>query len=1179
MLDDLKNNGAIRGLLCLIACLLCGLAAARYIAPVRWATLTLGGSAIFGLLLGWLVYRAKPAQPKGVVTDRHDGAQTAKHVVEATKSSLEWPQTPALLLVLNLVTEEQMGVAAETSSFIGSLELENGESDAIRHGFRTEELPHATGCVDPARAWVIRNRDDAVVAEYIEIPLQLQGSRAEGVATGVEATRTVLEQLGLAGRRAQWSNFRRAIRSGQIPQHPDLKAVLLCCPAKNLFGGGPIIASVSPVLLELANQIRAKFPLYIVISGLETERFNEFANYLSRDDSSALRSAVGAAYVGSVRTESDVEVLVQGVFARLRRRCVSILKAYRDEQQGQLDHSENRAAVLDAAASCVASIFEFPRNLTIRSGLIANFGWNVVKAASRGYFGPVLRGVFFSGLVFRHSDVADKTVDHRMTQFRRAFVFKLLTEDLPCSDAAEGNSTADRSRSYRELRPRQRRNLIWTLRAVSVLAALAAIGSLVSLVLNAVAVRNARVSINELATCIEEQRGPAACLSVLEKIRVSAVRPDSWATPFSRFGLYQGGRVRSELALAYFAGAANIMVDPVLASLEGTLVDHHGPSPPNIAIVDALRLYQILYRRVGCGMDPGLLTHWGPVLWSAKAGPVPGAATNDVIQKEFAYLADGANYSRVPTSRLRLWNADLVAQAQDDVAKARGFTDTYSDLLHDPHAGTISIAEVLNDEPDRVPQLLKDHAIALSGNTTIGAVYSVEKYADLLNALNHPQDRQSSDPCISGGRLTASSTTAVEPPGQLQASARYTADYRNAWKIFLQNTKVKPFALSEASERVSVLASERSPLLAALAFASHNTAFSQESTTPGVGAQTGSSDRETIARMFEPVRKIVPPGPERWTGGWWNEGYRPQLLKLKDAMVVVAADRSNSDARKNVLDICKAGIETVDLLPFPSGTDDIDRITKDLLKSPFQLAERILPVEPPREVDAMLTGFCRELAQLRRKFPLNPQGKLEDQITEADLRKVLDPMRGSFLRFSDRGFVQRTSDVSRWQPGPQATGFVLEPRFLAFLDAITETSRYLFGPGFEFSVTITPAPADMRVELTIGGTQHATEQGTKNVFSYRWPGPEPSSGLYLATPGTRVDYPGILGLYSMIQNNERDASTGRVRLSKPKLPGGGVLELMHGGKPASVDLIFQGLPHGLNGIFNGLECPPTAARR
>ena len=60
MWEELKNNRAVLALVCLGACLLLGLGAARYLAPEQWASQTMAGASATGLLLGFLVYRRRP---------------------------------------------------------------------------------------------------------------------------------------------------------------------------------------------------------------------------------------------------------------------------------------------------------------------------------------------------------------------------------------------------------------------------------------------------------------------------------------------------------------------------------------------------------------------------------------------------------------------------------------------------------------------------------------------------------------------------------------------------------------------------------------------------------------------------------------------------------------------------------------------------------------------------------------------------------------------------------------------------------------------------------------------------------------------------------------------------------------------------------------------------------------
>lgn len=645
-------------------------------------------------------------------------------------------------------------------------------------------------------------------------------------------------------------------------------------------------------------------------------------------------------------------------------------------------------------------------------------------------------------------------------------------------------------------------------------------------------------------------------------VRRATERPDL----FKRLGLFQGNHLRPALERAYYRAASQMLVAPLLATLERSF--ETGGSASGQPVNDR-RLYQMLHRRPGCELDEALFASRGAELLGADAAISRTREVHEVAIRQLTNLAARERYARVPLEQLPSWRAGYVVVAPPD-ADAGTFERTYAVLVTGAGRSPVQLIEVLSGEMSRTGELLDGFRQVMLGVTTVEGAFAAEQRLSVLRGLGDWR-AAAVDKCV---EASGSNTPDIDSAGK--ARARYISDYVERWKRFLKQTRIREFTLADAPGRLSVLAGDRSPLIAAFAFVSRNTAVD-----PKKAAAEPAEMTQALTRTFAPVQKVVPPGEDRWTGGWINEVYRKALLDLRDAATAFASEPQNADARRRVREVAGAGISAVDLLALPPGSDGVDRLVKDLLKAPFELTRSRVPENGASELNAMLVPLCRDVMAVRKLMTAQSHGTAgEASSALASVIALYHPTTGSYLRFANSGYVIRGAGADEWGPGPQAAGMTIEAVFLQFMARLSATSRALFGNGstlgFDYLVDVAPMPSDMAVSLASGGAPGVKEG---SAIRLAWPGPRPEEGFALKTPGTSVVYTGPQGLFDLARYNERELGSDRVTVSKARMPGGGFVELQHAAAPASVALRVRGVPAGLDGFWSGASCPSRAARQ
>jgi type VI protein secretion system component VasK len=200
----------------------------------------------------------------------------------------------------------------------------------------------------------------------------------------------------------------------------------------------------------------------------------------------------------------------------------------------------------------------------------------------------------------------------------------------------------------------------------------------------------------------------------------------------------------------------------------------------------------------------------------------------------------------------------------------------------------------------------------------------------------------------------------------------------------LRSTSVQPFrSPADAARKLEILADNRSPLLASLFLVAANTRVTEAAKSEASasvplkrdllgrilpvaaakpGPDLGSAPGSDIARIFEPVRQVVPPDNEDRLIGAPNREYVNALASLKDSMQALAGDSSstpNLALHQQAQQSVQKGLDAVRQIAQQFNIRDsqgVDIEVKRLLESPFREAAKFIISDPSTK------GSCALLA-------------------------------------------------------------------------------------------------------------------------------------------------------------------------------------------------------------------------
>ncbi len=901
-----------------------------------------------------------------------------------------------------------------------------------------------------------------------------------GQAAIIESGEALRQTPGLWSRmvaRTRPGAFRAAFKGAPF------RAAIVCVSCEQFMGqqtseSMQASAAVQAARLrELSRQLGTQVPTYVLLTKLDgVPGFVEFVRNLSPEEGTAL---LGAA----------PDLVVRGSGSQAEHALSAASAAY-DELLFSLCEARLDVLYRESDPQRLGPAYEFPRELRRFRNLLSTYLAELVRP-SQLESNPYLRGFYFTGVrailqqqiaaapqpvISAPGTASDATgvfsVPHRSTPAPvatpSAFGEKIaqwtfLPHFFP--DAVLGDSAALTATSQTGYGKLFRRMLYGS----TVLALLIYLGLLTgSYFANSALQKHILSASDSLAANTAGTAGPigTAPLLQLDNLRADLVQLERYrieGAPLSyRWGLYRGDTLLEPARRAYFANFRNLLLKRTQSNITARLAAL--PASPGTALsADAdynsvyasLRAYLITTSNAEKSttdfLPPVLLRHL------SASGALSTAEQNTLAERQFTYYASVlpmANpYSMVPAGQ-------AVTHARGYLSAFGGFERIYQSILTASAKAGPSVQFNLQ-HPGSAETVTEPH--------TIATAFTQPGYSFVHDALDHPERYFSGEAWVLGDQAPPSIDTAAIK-GQL--AARYANDYIAQWRAFLKDANVVRYtSLQDAGEKLGVLSSNSSPLLALIYTASRNT----------------SVPNLQITSAFQAPQALVPGGTEEVYIGVSNKAYVDTLLALNGAIKQATQSPTPNDPAaaapvNSAASAAQLAAQQAAQAFHIDAQGRVDSITLALMQAPITNAESLVHGLGPAQLNAGAKGLCSAFTAVFAKAPFN--AKATAQATPAELTALLQPGTGTLWQFYSASLktllVPQGSDYT---PAPGASTQVT-PEFVRFFSKAALLSQEMFpqgatSPTLTFDLRNTPASGIQSTVLRVDAQALSNTEGSK----------------------------------------------------------------------------------------------------
>ncbi|HEY2377823.1 MAG TPA: ImcF-related family protein [Gemmatimonadaceae bacterium] len=884
-----------------------------------------------------------------------------------------------------------------------------------------------------------------------------------------------------------WKKFVRALRPRSLvaaltgkPQAPRLAVVCYGCDELLKAGNGEAAAAAARTLRErlgeASSELGVQLPTYVLFTKADAiPNFEAFVRNFSADEA---REPLGASLPPDTETGGTyaeritprLERAMQDIYRSLARRRLPVLSR-------------------EHAAEWKPGAYEFPREVRKVAPLIVEFLREIGKpSALKG--SPVLRGFYFTGVqaVF----VSDTTPEYTpaLQQAREIVGARSATgvfsvQQLAATAGAAAAPSTPRTRKvprwdflprlFREviladdaaIRLTQGGERVGFLRRAT-LAGGAALALLLSMAF-AISYSGNRQLERQVG---DAARGIAAIspnnvdfppLDAMRKLDTLRAQIDTLSeyehhgAPLSlRWGLYSGSSIFSEVRDAYFAAFNRLMFANARANLLQSLrslPDSARTGEDYGTSYSLLKGYLITTtypeKSTVDFLSPVLMTQWlnGHTLDSARV---------QIAQRQFdTYARELPFHNPLPQKADNL----AVTRGRAILRQGSGSERIYQFMLAEANKASQSV-QFNRRYPGSAQYLVSSYevpgAFTKAGYTFMqGAFKGVDRYL------------QGESWVVGEGAPQPNETKLVA-----DLRAQYTSDYIENWRRFLRSSSIAHYAsVRDASQKLTALSGNQSPLLTLFSIASRNTNVAPD-----------------IATVFQPVQAVTPAADTTKLIGPGNQAYMSALVAFQTAL-----DQASGPAQVQTAASAggnaKSAVRTIAASFTIDQQGQIQSTVQKLMEDPINNADPLLAHFGADQVNARARNFCAGTRLTLNKFPFNPASTIQASISE--VTSMLRPGSGSLwtmysevlqssLQKQGNSYQQVPSDVK------------LLPGFVDMFNRLAAFSDLLFAggtpdPKLEFRVAPIFTPGTNGVQVMLEGTLVETRGGNTLTQTIDWP--------------------------------------------------------------------------------------------
>ncbi len=485
--------------------------------------------------------------------------------------------------------------------------------------------------------------------------------------------------------------------------------------------------------------------------------------------------------------------------------------------------------------------------------------------------------------------------------------------------------------------------------------------------------------------------------------------------------------------------------------------------------------------------------------------------------------------------------------------------------------------------------------------------FTAAGWAQMENAFRNSDPYFVGEPWVVGDSAAAQTQDREAVLAQLRR--RYRGEYVQRWRTYVRGTSVvRSTSARDVAQKLGILGSAQSPLLATLALVSRNTSIDS-----------------AMSAAFQPVHAVTPPGPPDKFVSDANQQYVSALVSAQAAIEQVSnmppvVDTASAQAivqaaQQALGPVTQAKVAARQLaqkFAVDTAAVQVGQPVAALLLAPIDGAEAALrtvaatrapsaakptvaaggggaaPTPPPppagggaAALAAILNergrALCAAMTPMLAKFPFSPDAQTEASIP--DVAAMLAPGTGALWAFHQ----ERLEPLLEKQGGQWAekagAPVALSAPFLAFFNKAAAVSSALFGGAAEPHVELTAhgvvTPQVSQITLSHGSYVARFIKDTPPA-QFLWPSQSGREAKLIAKVGKRdllVDQAtGDWALFRLVSRATRaDANGSSLHAEWTNQQSGGV--------PVAVDFVVRGgYPVLQRGALGGMSCVAQVTR-
>ena len=988
--------------------------------------------------------------------------------------------------------------------------------------------------------------------------------------------------------RAAWRRFVRAVRPRSLAaafagkaQPPRLAVVCFGCDELLKPGGSEAVPAAARVLRErlgdAAADLGVSLPVYALFTKADTiPHFESFVRNFSADEA---REPLGAALPPDAGGEGTA---AERATHRIERAAHELIRAL----------AARRVPVLarEHAAEFKPGAYEFPREMRKLTPLIVEF-LRELGRPSELQAGPVLRGFYFTGV--QPVIVSDVTPEYvpapqaHASAVARSATGVFAASQVAAAVAAAASAPRTRKVPRWDFLPRLfpevvladepaarltrggQRVELWrrvSLAGAAVAALVLAIGFTFSYSANRRLQENAANAARGIAAIAPNNVDfpPADALRRLDALRAQLDTLSAYeheGAPLSlRWGLYRGSSLYPVVRRTYFAAFDHLMFAntraAMLASIRG-LPDAPRGSDDYGESYSLLKAYLVTTTHPEKSteefLSPVLMKQW-------IAGRTLDPERTPLAQRQFD------SYAR----ELRYANPFADPADQPAVARGRAFLRQFagSERIYQ-----FMLAEAAKtNSPVHFNRQYPGSATYIVDPYEVPGAFTKGGYAFMEGAF------KTVDRFLQGESWVVGEDAKPMDRARLVADlrARYSTDYADHWRRFLRAAVVTRYnSVRDASQKLTVLSGNQSPLLSLFSLASRNTSVAAPE----------------IASVFQPVHTVMPPADTAKLIGQTNQPYMTALVALQSSLEQAAATAGSAgEAAAGQAAGNAAAAKTAARTIAASFTIDqqgqVQSTVQKLMEDPISYAEPLLNRFGAEQINARTRAFCAAARPVLAKLPFNSSTSVQASVGE--VAALLRPGSGSlWTMYTD--VLQNVLPRQGAQYAPAGGNVRLSPGFVTLFNRLAAFSEALFAGGAQeprFSILVQPQLTEGTTSVTV----HLEDDVIRSLGNLQqrrvdWPGTKHDAKLTAQLGTTDVTiagpYAGSWALFQLFYDADAWQPAGsavraewslRTRGQGIALPGGAALKVAVDVSPANVAAVLR------RGYFTGADCAGDAAR-